>query len=99
MTLEIAESKAGLSFVVQVVPRASSSEIAGTLDGLLKVRIASPPVGGAANAELIRFLAKALRLPKRDIEIISGSASKKKRILIRGIARPELEKRLCRSLE
>ncbi len=99
MTLEIAESKAGLSFVVQVVPRAYSSEIAGILDGLLKVRIASPPVDGAANAELIRFLAKALRLPKRDIEIISGSTSKKKRILIRGIARPELEKRLCRSLD
>jgi len=42
---------------VRVIPRASKSEVVGLHDGALKVRIASPPVDGAANAELIKVLA------------------------------------------
>ena len=44
-------------FKVRVVPRASKSEIIGEHAGALKVRIASPPVDGSANEELIKLLA------------------------------------------
>ena len=67
---------------VRVIPRASRSGIAGTRDGALLVRLQSPPVEGAANAELVELLAKIFDLPKRDISIESGHRSKLKRVAI-----------------
>lgn len=72
-------------FAVKVVPRASRSEIVGEIDGALKIRLASPPVDGAANAELIKLLAKQFRVSKAEIEIISGLTSKIKRVRIDGL--------------
>ena len=77
---------------VRVTPRASRSEITGFADDVLKVRLASPPVDGAANAELVKLLAKALGLAKRQIEIVSGSASRNKIVQIAGISPDELVK-------
>ena len=51
-------------FEIRVSPRASRSEIIGEHDGALKVRIASPPADGAANAELTKLLAKTFGFPK-----------------------------------
>jgi len=82
--MKYVEKDGAVTFDVRVVPRASRSEIIGEHDGALKVRIASPPVDGAANAELIRMLAKAFGTAKSDIDIISGSTSKTKRVSIRG---------------
>jgi uncharacterized protein (TIGR00251 family) len=76
------EKDNGLIFTVRVVPRASKTEIAGALDGALKVRIALPPVNGAANAELVKFLSKTFGVAKTEIEIISGETSKTKQIRI-----------------
>ena len=67
---------------VRVIPRASQSGIAGTRDGALLVRLQSPPVEGAANAELVEVLAKAFDVPKRDVSIESGQRSKLKRVSI-----------------
>jgi uncharacterized protein (TIGR00251 family) len=67
---------------VRVIPRASRSGIAGTRDGALLVRLQSPPVEGAANAELVEVLAKAFDVPKRDVSIESGQRSKLKRVSI-----------------
>jgi hypothetical protein len=69
-----------------VVPRASKSEIVGELDGALKVRLCSPPVDGAANAELIKLLAKTFDVSRGNVEIVSGQTSKTKRIRINGVA-------------
>ena len=80
---------------VVVVPRASKSEVVGEHDGALKVRIAAPPVDGAANAELIRLLAKKLGVPKRDISIVQGGTSKKKRLKFANLSQLELEA-LCK---
>jgi uncharacterized protein len=74
-----------LIFDVRVVPRASKSEIVGELGGALKIRIASPPVDGAANAQLIKLLSKKLGVAKSDIEIVSGETSKLKKIKIYGL--------------
>ena len=81
----------GLTFAVRVVPRASRSEIAGEYDGALRVRIAAPPVSGAANRELIRTLAKAFRLPQNAVEIVSGANSKIKTLRVRGADAATLE--------
>ena len=79
---------------VRVVPRAGRSEVAGTRDGALLVRLAAPPVDGAANAELIDLIARALHVPKRDITIVSGERSRKKRIRIAGMNAEEVVGRL-----
>ncbi|MGZ8846576.1 MAG: DUF167 domain-containing protein [Pyrinomonadaceae bacterium] len=82
--IRYSEKDRGLIFAVRVVPRASRSEIAGEYDGALRVRIAAPPVEGAANRELIRLLAKTFKLPKNAIEIVSGAGSKSKIVRIQG---------------
>jgi len=79
-----------LIFTARVVPRASKSEIVGEHNGALKIRLASPPVNGAANAELIHILAKAFDIPNRSIEIISGQTSKTKQVRLENVTSERL---------
>jgi uncharacterized protein (TIGR00251 family) len=51
-------------------------------DGVLKVRIAAPPVDGAANAELIKVLAKSFGVAKSNVQLISGETAKTKKLRI-----------------
>lgn len=71
-------------FKVQVVPRSSRSEVVGEHNGSLRVRIAAPPVEGAANEELIRILAKTFNVSRSAVKILSGHNSKVKQIGIEG---------------
>ena len=61
---------------------------------MLHLKIAAPPVDGAANQAVIELLAKSLDLPKRDIAIISGDASRNKRVRIAGLAIEDIRARL-----
>ena len=54
------ERDGALLFTVRVVPRAARSSVLGEHDGALRIRLAAPPVDGAANEELARVLARAL---------------------------------------
>lgn len=67
---------------VHVQPKASRTEIAGTHDGCLKIRLAAPPVDGAANTALIEFIAKRLGIAKSRVRIVSGAASRRKLVEI-----------------
>lgn len=73
-----------ISFAVRVVPRAARTAVVGEHDNALRVRLAAPPVEGAANEELIRLLADAFGVPSRAIEITGGHTSKLKRVRVRG---------------
>jgi len=88
--IQSTENAGGLIFSVRVVPRASKSEIVGEHDGVLKVRIASPPAGGAANVELIKVLSKRFGVAKSAVEILSGHASKQKQVRVGGINQRDL---------
>jgi hypothetical protein len=88
--IEYKESEGALTFRVRVVPRASRSEPAGEHDGALKVRVAAPPVEGAANEELARLLAKAFGVASRDVEVLSGRASKTKVVRVSGAKAADL---------
>jgi uncharacterized protein (TIGR00251 family) len=72
---------------VRVVPRASKAGVAGTRDDAILVRIGSAPVDGAANAELIETLSRALDLPRRALTITSGTTSRNKRVRVDGLSR------------
>ena len=82
--IQCSEDEGALTFKVRVVARASRSAVAGEHDGALRVRVAAPPVDGAANEELVRTLARAFDVPARDVSITSGHASKLKQIIVRG---------------
>jgi uncharacterized protein (TIGR00251 family) len=84
------ESDGALTFEVRVAPRASKSALAGEHGGALKVRVAAPPVEGAANEELTRFLAKQFGVATRDVEVLSGHASKTKRVRVVGAKASDL---------
>ncbi|MDQ3714337.1 MAG: DUF167 domain-containing protein [Acidobacteriota bacterium] len=88
--IQFVEKAGGLIFNVRVVPRASKSEIVGEMGGALKVRIASPPTGGAANAELIKILSKKFDVAKSAVEILSGQTSKQKQVQISGVNHADL---------
>jgi hypothetical protein len=83
--IRLTEKNNALVFSVRVVPRASKSEIAGILDGALKIRLASPPFDGAANAELIKLLSKTFDVSKSAVEILSGQTARTKQIKISGV--------------
>ena len=85
------KQKGALTFKVLVSPLASRSEIIGEHDGALRVRIAAPPVEGAANEELLRVLAKAFDVPRNAVEILSGHSSKRKSVTISGAVVSKLE--------
>jgi uncharacterized protein len=68
-----------------VIPRAPRTRVDGTRGGAILIRLAAPPVDGAANDALIAFLADALDLPRRSIRIISGDKSRDKRVHIEGL--------------
>ena len=83
---------------MRVQPRASKSGVAGELDGVLKVRLAAPPVEGQANEELIRLLAKLFDAPRQRIAIVSGQTSKNKVVSVSGISLDEAERVLAEAL-
>ena len=89
--LKCSEQDDAIQFTVRVVPRASRSEIVGEHDGALRVRVAAPPVDGAANDELIRVLARALDVPRSAVEITSGQNSKFKHVRVRGASCARVE--------
>lgn len=80
-----------ITFTVRAQPRATKSAIAGEVEGALKIKLAAPPVDGAANEELIRFLAQVFAVPRRSITILSGATAKTKIIRIDGLSAQEFE--------
>jgi uncharacterized protein (TIGR00251 family) len=90
----ISSTADGIVIEVRVIPRAGRSEVAGTRDGALLVRINAPPVDGAANAELIVLLADTLEVPRRNITITAGATSKRKRVKVVGITADRATSRL-----
>ena len=82
--IQVTEKSGALIITVRVIPKSSRSEIAGEHDGALKVKLNAPPIDGAANAELVRLLAKTFGVPKSQIEILKGQRSKIKQIKIEG---------------
>ena len=83
--LQYTERDGAITFTVRVTVRASESRVVGEHDGALRVRVAAPPIEGAANRELIRTLARALDVPSRAVIIKSGHASKVKQVRVEGV--------------
>lgn len=82
------------TLTVRLTPRAGRDAIQGWDGDTLRVRVAAPPVEGQANAALIRLLARALRLPSRDIAIMQGARGRDKVVQVQGLTTAEVRARL-----
>lgn len=89
------ESQGSLRIRVRVQPRASRSDVVGEHGDALKIRLAAPPVDGAANEELIRFLADRLDLPRSRVTLVSGATSRSKTLAVEGLSVAEATRRLA----
>jgi uncharacterized protein len=84
----------GVALAVRVVPRGGRNQIAGVREDALLVRLAAAPVDGAANRELIAFLADLFDRPRRDVTLASGHRSRHKRVVIGGLSEAQVAARL-----
>jgi len=97
--IKLTAKDGGVTFAVRVQPRASKSGVAGELDGILKIRLAAPPVDGEANEELIHFLARFFGVPRANVSIISGSTSKNKIVKVSGVSPNDAKRKLNEELK
>ena len=79
---------------VHVVPRAKRTAVVGVHGNRLKLALAAPPVDGAANAELVAFVARALGVTRRAVAIVAGETSRQKTLEITGVSADEVRARL-----
>ena len=79
---------------VRVTAGARENRLAGVQGDSLRVRVAAPPVKGAANRVLVRFLAETLQVPRSSVEVVKGHASRSKLVALSGISLDETKDRL-----
>lgn len=90
----LAERGGDVLLAVHLQPRAARTELAGLHGGALKVRVAAPPAGGAANEALCSFLADRLALPRSRVRIQRGATSRAKVVCLQGVRAAEVAARL-----
>ena len=88
------ESAASAVISVKIQPRASKNEIIRREGGGLKIRLTAPPVDGAANEALVKFLSGELGVARSRVEIVSGQSSRDKIIRIDGLSSDDVERLL-----
>lgn len=77
-------SDLGCWIFVYLQPGAKKNEVVGIHDGLLKIKIKSPPIEGRANEELLRFLSTLFEIPMASMKIAKGELSRRKKIFVTG---------------
>jgi uncharacterized protein len=85
--LALTQQADAVRFSVHVKPRSSRSRVEGVRpDGALAIALKAPPVDGAANAELVEVLARALGVPKSAVRVVSGATGRRKLVEVAGVA-------------
>ena len=94
MALDIRTTEAGLTLRVRVQPRAPRDAFSGERDGALVVRLIAPPVEGAANEALARFLGKALGVAPSAVRVVRGATGRNKVVSVAGVDAATARERL-----
>jgi hypothetical protein len=90
----ITATSTGVRITVVIQPRASRTEIVGLHGRAIRIRVAAPPVDGAANEALTAFLAKRLGLARRAIRLESGHGGRRKVVAAEGVTLPDAARAL-----
>ncbi len=77
-----------------IQPRASRDAVVGEREGAIAIRLQAPPVAGAANAALVRFLASRLGVPPRDVQLVRGLSGRRKWVTVAGLEAAQVRQRL-----
>ena len=85
-------------FAVHVQPRAKRTEVTGMHGAAVKIRLAAPPVDGAANEALRRFLAERLCVPRASVHVVAGLSSRDKLVEVDGLDADEARRNLLAPL-
>ena len=92
-------AKEGTLLNLRVSPGAKRTSIEGPYgESAIRLKVAAPPVNGKANAEVERFLAELLDVPRSDVTIIRGATSRDKQVLVRNLAHAQTQKALSTHL-
>ncbi len=83
----MAGERGAVRIPVRLTPRGGSDRVDGVADGVLRVRVAAPPVDGAANAALLRLLAEELGVARGAVRLASGEGSRTKVVEVEGVDR------------
>ena len=94
MALDLRTSGALLTLRVRVRPRASKDALGGEREGALVVRLTAPPVEGAANEALARFLGKTLGVAPSAVRVVSGATGRNKVVSVAGLDAATARERL-----
>lgn len=89
------QTPSGVLIDLHVQPQASRTEIVGLHGDRLKLRVKAPPIDGAANQEVIRFLAEQLSCPRQHLEIIKGQSGRQKTILARSMSLDHIQSKIA----
>jgi uncharacterized protein (TIGR00251 family) len=90
----LSRAQDGVFITVRAIPRSGRPGFAGTRDGAVLVRLNAAPVDGAANAELIELIARALGVPKRNVAIKTGLKSRSKTVHVSDVSEEEVRAKL-----
>jgi uncharacterized protein (TIGR00251 family) len=85
MDMPFQKSKKGVTLKIKVEPRSSRKGISGVVGDAIKIKLNAPPVGGAANEELIEVLSEEFGIKKTSIRILRGMSSRNKVVEIEGV--------------
>lgn len=77
---------------LHVIPRGSKNEVIGWRDDVLCIKITAPPVEGAANSAIVKFIADTLGVRKSCVELVSGKKSREKTVKIIGLSGDDIKK-------
>ena len=94
MALDLRTTGDGLTLRVRVQPRASKDALSGERAGALVVRLTAPPVEGAANEALARFLGKTLGVAPSAVRVVSGATGRNKVVSVAGLDAATARERL-----
>ena len=77
-----------------IQPRASRDAVVGEREGAIAIHLQAPPVDGAANAALVRFIASRLWVPPRDVHLVRGLNGRRKWVTVAGLQAAQVRERL-----
>jgi len=90
--IPVRESNGGVTFAIQVHPRAKKNAFTGEVGDALKISLTAPPADGRANEACIEFFAKLLKVPQSSVTIASGQTGRRKVIRVAGLSAEEVRK-------
>ena len=85
MEIPFKKTKRGITIKISVHPKSAQRGISGISGDVLKIKVNAPPVGGAANKEVIEILSDKFHMRKTAIKIIKGLSSRNKIVELEGI--------------